>query len=75
MKLKEIGPSLDLKIRRINLASQEIYKLACKQPKELNKKPERNTTINALKEKRGKLYKTHVDLNKMATKKYGVNLF
>jgi len=68
--LKEIGPSLDLKIRRIALASQELYKLACKQPKEINKKPEKNVSTNILGEKRGRIYMSQQNLNNMALKKY-----
>jgi len=66
--LKEIGPSLDLKIRRIALASQELYKLACKQPKEINKKPEKNVSTNILGEKRGRIYMSQQNLNNMALK-------
>lgn len=35
IELEEIGPSLDLVLRRTHLASDDLYKLAHKQPKAL----------------------------------------
>ena len=73
LRLSEIGPSLDLAIRRVKLASQELYKLACKQPKETSKYKSKNESTNMLGEKRGRVYMTTQDLNKMSLKQYGVN--
>lgn len=35
VELEEIGPSVDFKLRRTKLASADLYKLSCKQPKQL----------------------------------------
>lgn len=35
IEVEEIGPSMDLVIRRTQLASDELFKQACKKPKEL----------------------------------------
>jgi ribosome production factor 2 len=72
LKLNEIGPSLDLVLRRAKLASQELYKMACKQPKETSKTKSKNESTNMLGEKRGRVYMTTQDLNKMSLKQYGV---
>lgn len=33
VEIVEIGPSIDLIVRRISLASDDLYKEACRQPK------------------------------------------
>lgn len=35
IELEEIGPSIDFKLRRVKLASEDLFKLACRKPKEL----------------------------------------
>lgn len=39
IELEEIGPSLDLVLRRTHLASDDLYKLAHRKPKALKVKP------------------------------------
>lgn len=39
IELEEIGPSLDLVLRRTHLASDDLYKLAHRQPKALKVRP------------------------------------
>ena len=49
MNLNEIGPRFDLTFRRDQIASSDLYKNACKQPKVENpekKKHARNTFTN-----------------------------
>jgi len=70
LELKEVGPSLDLKVRRIKLTSDESYKLACKQPRLTSKTKSKNEATNVLGEKRGRVYMTSQDLNKMSLKQY-----
>ena len=33
IELEEMGPSFDLEVRRSHLASEEVYKKACRQPR------------------------------------------
>jgi hypothetical protein len=35
IELEEIGPSIDFKLRRIKISSDDLFRLACKKPKEL----------------------------------------
>ena len=35
VELEEMGPSLDLMLRRVRLAAPDLYRLACKTPKQL----------------------------------------
>jgi ribosome production factor 2 len=68
--LTEVGPSLNLKSRRIQLATEELYKIALKQPKELQKKKQKNIETNALGEKRGRIHMGKQNVKTMALKKY-----
>lgn len=72
LNMKEIGPSLDLKLRRVKLATQDLYKTACKKPKEKSKHKSKNESTNMLGEKRGRVYMTSQDLKQMSLKQYGV---
>jgi ribosome production factor 2 len=68
--LTEIGPSLNLNVRNIHLASEELYKLSLRQPKELMAKKEKNIEKNLLGEKRGRIHMAKQNLKTMALKKY-----
>lgn len=35
IELEEIGPSVDFRLRRTKISSDDLFKLACKKPKEL----------------------------------------
>jgi hypothetical protein len=35
IELEEIGPSVDFRLRRTKISSDDLFKLACKRPKEL----------------------------------------
>jgi len=43
IEMREIGPRFDLKLRRSQVASIDLYKLACRKPKVLN--PEKKRVI------------------------------
>ncbi len=73
--MNEIGPSLNLKIRRIQLASEELYKKSLIQPKELKVKKVKNIEKNFLGEKRGRIHMGRQNYDTIATKKYRVKQF
>ena len=73
VEFKEIGHHFDLKIRRNQIASTDLYKLACKKPKITNmekKKAKKNVYTNELGERRGKVYIQQQDLQTIATRKF-----
>jgi ribosome production factor 2 len=70
LNLTEIGPSIDLKLRNIHLASKELYDLSLKQPKEAMLKKVKNIEKNALGEKRGRIHMTKQNLKAAALKNY-----
>jgi len=74
LEMKEIGPSLDLKLRKVKLATDEVYKLACRQPKMTSRTKSKNEVTNVQGEKRGRVYMTSQDLNKMSLKQYNKQL-
>lgn len=45
IELEEMGPSLDLVLRRTHLASDDLYKLAHRQPRALKVRPRRSLSI------------------------------
>jgi ribosome production factor 2 len=70
LSLTEIGPSLNLKIRKIQLALEDTYKKALIQPKELKPKKVKNVERDILGNKKGRLHMGRQDLKQMALKKY-----
>jgi len=70
VKLTEVGPSLDLKVRRIVLGTEELYKMSLKQPRELNPRKKKNIETNGLGEVRGRVHLQKQNLNAMALKGY-----
>ena len=59
-------------MRRAKLATAELYKLACKQPRVLKVKKVKNIERNLLGEKRGRLHMGRQDINKINLKPYKV---
>lgn len=68
LTLEEIGPSLDLKVCRVKLANADLYKLSCKQPKEIELKKEKNVSVNKLGEKRGRIHMAKQNITQMPLK-------
>ena len=68
--LEEIGPSIDMKERKIELADNDVYGRALKQPKGVRETKEKNIEKNALGEKRGRIHMMKQNLNAMALRKF-----
>lgn len=69
IELEEIGPSMDLVLRRCHLASDDLYKTAHRQPKALKPKKKKNISHDAFGTKFGRLHMQKQDLNKLQTRK------
>lgn len=57
--MKEIGPRFDLKVRRNQVASLDLYKLACRKPKVLNmekKRFKKNMYTTDIGDKRARVF-------------------
>ncbi|XP_061602533.1 ribosome production factor 2 homolog [Cololabis saira] len=69
IELEEIGPSFDFVLRRTHLASDDLYKLAHKQPKALKPKKKKNISHNFFGTKFGRVHMQKQDLSKLQTRK------
>ncbi|KAM9840384.1 ribosome production factor 2 homolog [Aulostomus maculatus] len=69
IELEEIGPSFDFVMRRTHLASDDLYKLAHKQPKALKPKKKKNISHDAFGTKFGRVHMQKQDLSKLQTRK------
>jgi len=74
LNLDEIGPSLDLKVRKIQLANEDVYKNSLRQPRVVEPVKKKNIETNALGERRGRVHMAKQNLNAMALKNYKVIL-
>jgi len=69
-EISEIGPSMDLVLRRINIAAPDLYKQACKQPKlEKSATQRKNLKTDILGQKRGRIHLGRQDLSKILLKR------
>jgi len=68
VELNEMGPSMDLKIRRTKFASFELLKQALQTPNEIKIKKVKNISTNPF-EKLGKVHMPRQDIDQMALKK------
>lgn len=69
IELSEIGPSLDLTIRRTKLASDDFYKKTLKQPTAIKQKKVKNVTTNDLGTKMGRIHMEKQDFGQLQTRK------
>lgn len=69
VELEEIGPSFDLVLRRTHLASDDLYKLAHRQPKALKPKKKKNISHDVFGTKFGRVHMQKQDLSKLHTRK------
>ncbi|CAL1585258.1 unnamed protein product [Knipowitschia caucasica] len=69
IELEEMGPSFDFVVRRTHLASEQLYKLAHRQPKALKPKKKKNISHDAFGTKFGRVHMQKQDLTKLQTRK------
>ncbi|XP_068609777.1 ribosome production factor 2 homolog isoform X2 [Brachionichthys hirsutus] len=69
IELEEIGPSFDFVLRRTHLASDDLYKLAHRQPKALKAKKKKNISHDTFGTKLGRVHMQKQDLSKLQTRK------
>ncbi|XP_023398552.1 ribosome production factor 2 homolog isoform X4 [Loxodonta africana] len=69
IELEEIGPSLDLVLRRTHLASDDLYKLSMKMPKALKPKKKKNISHDTFGTTYGRIHMQKQDLSKLQTRK------
>ena len=73
LKFNEIGPHFDLTLRREKLASTDLFKTACKQPKlekPETKRNKKNLYTDELGQKMGKVFFQRQDLKSLELRKY-----
>ncbi|XP_072018868.1 ribosome production factor 2 homolog [Amphiura filiformis] len=69
VELEEIGPSLDLTMRRTHLASQDLFKRALKIPKALKPKKKKNISHDVFGTQHGRVHMESQDLGQLQTRK------
>lgn len=69
VELEEIGPSADFRLRRTKLASADLFKLACKQPKQLKIHKKKNISRDVFGTKLGRIHMVKQNINKLQTRK------
>nr|XP_022292719.1 ribosome production factor 2 homolog [Crassostrea virginica] len=69
IELEEIGPSLDLVMRRTKLASEDLYKRSLKQPKTIKPRKKKNVSHDAFGSKLGTIHMQKQSLDKLQTRK------
>ncbi|XP_076026662.1 ribosome production factor 2 homolog [Genypterus blacodes] len=69
MELEEMGPALDLVLRRTHMASDDLYKTAHRQPRALKPKKKKNISHDAFGTKLGRVHMQKQDLTKLQTRK------
>ncbi|EFN74477.1 Brix domain-containing protein 1-like protein [Camponotus floridanus] len=69
IELEEIGPRADLLCRRNKLASEDLFKQACKKPKELKMKKKKNISTDTLGTTHGRIHIGTQNIDKIQTRK------
>ncbi|XP_067123081.1 ribosome production factor 2 homolog [Centruroides vittatus] len=69
IELIEIGPSLDMVLRRNKMASDDLFKLARKQPKVLKPKKVKNIKKNVFGSKLGRIHMKRQNFKQLNTRK------
>ncbi|XP_055903288.1 ribosome production factor 2 homolog [Eupeodes corollae] len=69
IELTEIGPSADFSIRRTRIASEDLYKQARKQPKQLKVTKKKNIATDGLGNTRGRVHLGRQNVTKIQTRR------
>ncbi|CAF4851637.1 unnamed protein product [Pieris macdunnoughi] len=69
IELEEIGPSIDFKLRRTRLASDDLLKEACRVPRELKPITKKNISRDAFGSKMGRIHMGKQDIQRLQTRK------
>lgn len=69
IELVEIGPSADFTVRRTKIASEDLFKQACKQPKVVKSAAKKNITIDTLGNTLGRVHLGKQELGKIQTRR------
>ena len=68
-ELAACGPAMDLTVRRSQLASDDLFKAACRQPKEATQTKQKNIETSALGDKVGRVHLHKQNFGKLQTRK------
>ncbi|KDR23391.1 ribosome production factor 2 homolog isoform X2 [Zootermopsis nevadensis] len=68
-ELEEIGPSIDFKVRRTKISSDDLFKLACKRPKELKVKKVKNISKDTFGTQHGRIHIPKQNIKRLQTRK------
>nr|CAB3265689.1 ribosome production factor 2 homolog [Phallusia mammillata] len=69
IELENMGPNMDLTVRRTHIASDDLYKKACRKPKAAKPKKVKNVSGDIFGTKRGRIHMTSQDLGNLQTRK------
>lgn len=69
IELNEIGPSIDFTIRRTKIASEDLYKLSRKQPRQLKVTTKKNISRDRLGNMHGRVHVGNQKLGSVQTRK------
>jgi ribosome production factor 2 len=69
VELVEMGPSLDVSVRRSKLCSDDVYNRSKKQPKEIEPKKKKNVSVDAFGSILGRVHMEKQDLSKLQLRK------
>ena len=72
LKMNEIGPRFSLAFRRDQIASADLYKEACKHPKDdpTKAKNKKNMFTDEFGQQKGKVFLQHQDTSTLVTRKW-----
>jgi ribosome production factor 2 len=69
VELEEMGPRMDLTVRRTQFASEDLRREANRKPRALEARKKKNKSDNELNEQLGRVYVPHQEIDKMPTNK------